>query len=344
MTVPVEPSEPATRRGTLDILLVEAELEQCWLIAECLDAPGREHIQIEFAHTIRDARAAVRQKKYNCVLMCHDLPDGRGIDLLEDLSEELLTTPVIGLAVRGSTADPTEYFRAGCIDFCYKHDVLDADKLRRGIAQAMSRFHRRAMGTVIARRQLGDAVIKSQEGLIALARTDRLMGICNRGVFDDYFPTHHAEAVGRQGYYALCMIDVDNFKKYNDRYGHAAGDEALRKVAKALASTLRENDFIARYGGEEIVVLLDEVNAENAASVGKRLCRLVREVDLPHEDNRPHGSVTVSIGIAVCGPGRSETTTEVLHRADVVLYRAKDSGRNAVIVDSADGGQRRLSA
>ena len=234
MTAPVDPSAPISRRGTLDILLVEAELQQCRLIAECLDAPGREHIRIEFAHTARDARAAVRRKKYNCVVVCHELPDGHGIDFLEDVGEELLTTPVIGLSSGRDTADPIEYFRAGCIDFFYKHDVLDADKLRRGIAQARSRFHRRAMGTVIARRQLGYAVIKSQEGLIALARTDRLMGICNRGVFDDYFSTHHAEAVGRQGHYALCMIDVDNFKKYNDRYGHAAGDVAVAGLPTRL--------------------------------------------------------------------------------------------------------------
>jgi diguanylate cyclase (GGDEF)-like protein len=286
----------------------------------------------------------VRRQKYNCVLVSHELPDGRGIDFIEDVSEELLTTPVIGLSSSRDTADPIEYLRAGCIDFFYTDDVLDADKLRRGLARAMSRFHRRAMGTVIARRQLGDAVIKSQEGLIALARTDRLMGICNRGVFDDYFSTHHAEAVGRQGTYALCMIDVDNFKKYNDRYGHADGDIALRKVAKALSSTLRENDFIARYGGEEIVVLLDEVNIESAEIVGERLRRLVRETDVAHHENQPHGVVTVSIGIAVCGPGRSESTTEVFRRADAALYRAKDSGRNAVIVDRVDGGHCRMSA
>ncbi len=344
MTASVDPLEPASRRGALDILLVEAEPEQCWLLAERLDAPGREHIQVEFAHSVKDARTAVRRKRYNCIIVCHEFGDGRGIDFLEDASEELLTTPVIGLASSRDNVDPLEYFRAGCTDFFFKHEIMDGDKLRRGIAHAMSRFHRRAMGTVIERRQLGDAVIKSQEGLIALARTDGLMGICNRGVFDDYFSTHHAEAVGRDGHYALCMIDVDNFKKYNDRYGHSAGDDVLRKVAGALAGTLRENDFIARYGGEEIVVLLDEINADNAASVGERLCRLVKAVDIAHEDNPPHGCVTVSIGVAVFRADRSETPTEVLKRADDALYRAKDSGRNTVIVDSVAGSERRLSA
>ncbi len=95
---------PASRRGTLDILLVEADPEQCRIVADCLDAPGREHIQIEFVHTVKDARAAVRRQKYNCVLVCHELPDGRGIDFLEEVGEELLTTPVIGLSASGDTA------------------------------------------------------------------------------------------------------------------------------------------------------------------------------------------------------------------------------------------------
>ncbi len=341
---PADPSGPARRRGTLDVLVIEGEADQCELIARCLEARGRENIRIEFVHTVKDALRAVRGNKYNCVLVSHELPDGRGIDLLEQLDDELLTTPVIGLASGTDTADAVEYIRAGCTDFFVKQDILDADKLRRGIAHAMASFHRRAMGIVIERRQLGDAVIKSQEGLIALARTDRLMGICNRAVFDDYFSTHHAEALGRQGQYALCMIDVDNFKKYNDHYGHAAGDEVLRTVARALAATLRENDFIARYGGEEIVALLDEINAKHSKSVAERLCRLVQAEGVPHEANAPHGCVTVSIGVAVFGADPSETTTDVLLRADKALYQAKAAGRNTVVVAASEPGAKRLSA
>ena len=237
-----------------------------------------------------------------------------------------------------------DYFRIGCTDFLLKREVLDADKLRRGVARAMARFHLRAMRTVIERRQLGDAVVKSQEGLIALARTDRLMGICNRGVFDDYFATQHAEAVGRHGSYALCMIDVDNFKKYNDTYGHAAGDEVLRVVARALRKTLRENDFIARYGGEEIVVLLDEVDLTNAASIGNRLRKLVSDKDVPHEGNDPHGRVTVSMGVAVFSAESCEAAADLIVRADQALYQAKDAGRNTVMVAGPASDQQKLSA
>ncbi len=326
------------------MLIVEGDPKLCAMIAKCLEARGREHIQIRFAHTIKEARAAIRGQKHNCVLVGHELPDGQGIDLIEELGEELLTTPVIGFAPDLQTTDPIEYFRAGCVDFFVIDEILDADNLRRAIAQTMARFHRRAMGTIIERRQLGDAVNKSQEGLIALARTDRLMGICNRAVFDDYFSTHHAEALGRQGQYALCMIDVDNFKKYNDHYGHAAGDDVLPNAGRVLAGTLREHDFIARYGGEEIVVLLDEIDAENARRVADRLRSLVQELDIRHRGNEPHRRVTVSIGVAVFGDDLSESPGGVLRRADEALYQAKANGRNTVVVAGSDPIEQRLSA
>jgi len=344
VTRSADQSGPSRRRGSLDVLIVEGDPNLCALIAKCLEARGREHIQIRFAHTIKEARAVIRGQKHNCVLVGHELPDGYGIDLIEELGEELLTTPVIGFAPDLQTTDPIEYFRAGCVDFFVIDEILDADNLRRAIAQTMARFHRRAMGTIIERRELGDAVNKSQEGLIALARTDRLMGICNRAVFDDYFMTHHAEAVGRQGKYALCMIDVDNFKKYNDRYGHTAGDDVLRRVGQVLAATLRENDFIARYGGEEIVVLLDEVDAEDARHIGNRLRKLIHALNITHKGNEPHERVTVSTGIAAFGADQAQSPAEVLDRADGALYQAKANGRNTVVVAGSDRIERRLSA
>ena len=90
---PADPSGPALRRGTLDVLVIEGDADQCALIAKCLEAPGREHIRIEFVHTVADGLRAVRANRYNCVLISQTLPDGRGIDLLEELDRELLTTP-----------------------------------------------------------------------------------------------------------------------------------------------------------------------------------------------------------------------------------------------------------
>ena len=329
------------RKGTLCVLAIEQDPAQCELIRDRLHAPGRETVEVTFAHSVKEASAIIGERKFNCILVAHQLPDGGGLDFLEKHDEELLTTPVIGLITVADSAVAVGYFRAGCIDVFIKEEVLSGDTLRRRIAAAMARFHSRAMATIIERRQLGDAVVKSQEGLIELARTDRLMGICNRGVFDDYYESYHADAVGRGGTYVLCMIDVDHFKAYNDGYGHPAGDEALRQVARLLTSSLREKDFIARYGGEELVALLDEGPPESVESVADRLRRLVFERGIPHKGSR-HGCVTVSIGVAMFSPESGGTTTSVLARADEALYRAKASGRNTFVV-AACGQERRIA-
>ncbi|MHC5023913.1 MAG: diguanylate cyclase [Planctomycetota bacterium] len=341
LTDPIDRSRAVKRQETLHVLAVEDDEPQRRLIQACLDAPGRESIEVTFADGVASAAPLIQQCKYSCVLLDHQLPDGTGLDILEDLESELLTTPVIALVARDDPRVAVQYFRAGCVDFFVKQDVLNADALRRRIAEAMARFHRRALATIIERRQIGNAIGESQEGLIALARTDRLLGICNRGVFEEFYPTYHAEMTQSRSPYAVCMIDVDQFKRYNDKYGHAAGDDALRRVARVVGSTLRDQDFIARYGGEELVVLLDRVDETTVEAVAERLRQLVFEEAIEHEGNRPFGRVTVSIGVALYEPDSELSTRELIERADAALYRAKAAGRNCVEVAEPMAPQRR---
>jgi diguanylate cyclase (GGDEF)-like protein len=320
------------RKRQLSVLVIEDDEAQFLLITKCLLAPGRESVEITRATTIEQAMSLIGENKFSCVLIDHQLADGTGLSVLEEREQELLTTPVIGLSANDDPAVALRYFRGGCVEFFIKHEVLSVDILRRGIAHAMARFQRRVMAAIIERRQLGHAINESQEGLIALARTDRLMGICNRAVLDEYLPEYHLEVIGKGGTYGLCMIDVDRFKAYNDHYGHQGGDEVLREVAQVLTSTLRENDFIARYGGEEIVVVLDDVNETAAESVANRLRKLVFDHNLPQEHNPPDNRVTVSLGVAVFDAQRhrGETVHSVLARADEAVYAAKAAGRNQV--------------
>ena len=326
------PTTGTTPRGraAMRILVIEGDRRQRRLIEKCLMVPGRETIDITFGSTVAQACELIQRSRYDCVILDHHLVDGAGHDILEESEEHLLTTPVIGLAEDASSEVILEYVRAGCADFLLKGDVFRADVLRRRIAATMSRFQRRAMATIIDRRQLGDAIVESQERLISLARVDHLMGICNRAVFDDFHPSFHEEVTQRGGSYAVGMIDVDCFKDYNDGFGHAAGDEVLRRVATAIAASLRENDFVARYGGEEIVVLLDEVDRAEAMRVGERLRQSIYDENIPHAGSRPHGRVTVSIGLSIFDAPDFAPARLLLLRADEALYRAKESGRNCV--------------
>jgi diguanylate cyclase (GGDEF)-like protein len=131
--------------------------------------------------------------------------------------------------------------------------------------------------------------------------------------------------------FALAMCDIDNFKKYNDQYGHGKGDEALRTVARTMAERCRAGDEVYRYGGEEFVVVMPATSAGLAAVGMERLRRAVERVGVPHEGNPPHNVLTFSSGVALVPAGTETSTAEALQRADEALYEAKRSGRNRII-------------
>lgn len=168
---------------------------------------------------------------------------------------------------------------------------------------------------------------RTNEVLERLAITDGLTGLYNHRHFQECWQraTDRAE---REGYPAsLLMIDLDHFKDYNDRYGHTAGDEALREVANALRSSLRNNDFAFRYGGEELTVILPACESAAAARVGEKIRQVLRA--LPRSAERPR-PLTVSIGVASF-PADGASPREVLDRADAALYVAKLEGRDRVV-------------
>jgi len=126
--------------------------------------------------------------------------------------------------------------------------------------------------------------------------------------------------------FAVLMVDVDHFKKYNDAFGHLAGDEVLVTVAKALREQTREVDFVARYGGEEFLVILPEGDLQEGTRVAERIRGAVRAAKLPGRH------VTVSIGVAVTSGPKDHADT-LLRRADDAMYIAKDRGRDQVAID-----------
>ena len=164
------------------------------------------------------------------------------------------------------------------------------------------------------------------------ASTDALTGLHNRGWLDDAFDREVKRSERDELPLALIMIDVDNFKSYNDEYGHLAGDQVLITVANAIRTPLRPNDLVARFGGEEFAVLLPETTVDNAKIIAERLRERVSEADPGSIDNRGLPKVTISLGIAGRQPGYS--LDMMIAAADVAMYHAKRSGRNRVEVAS----------
>lgn len=170
------------------------------------------------------------------------------------------------------------------------------------------------------------ALAQANRELERLYLTDTLTGLPNRRHFDRLLEHNLDSAARYREPFALLILDLDRFKEINDRRGHAVGDEALQQVAGALQDGVRAADFVARWGGEEFVVLAPKTDAAGAAELAERLRqRLARKTagsSLP--------GITASIGVAVCQPG--ESADALFRRADRALYRAKEQGRNRVVM------------
>ena len=162
-----------------------------------------------------------------------------------------------------------------------------------------------------------------------LSNADPLTGLFNRRFFDDYFSSEISRAARFQGRMSVAMIDVDWFKQFNDRFGHAAGDVALRKVARALQLAVRRSDLVARYGGEEFVVLLRETDPGQALDRVEQIRQAVQSEVHQIGDARPV-HITVSAGVA-SWPQDGSTVGDLVAAADRRLFEAKDAGRNRVI-------------
>jgi diguanylate cyclase (GGDEF)-like protein/PAS domain S-box-containing protein len=166
----------------------------------------------------------------------------------------------------------------------------------------------------------------AQQVLEQLATRDGLTGLANRRCFDDTLRGEWQRALRQKTPLSLLMVDVDNFKLFNDTHGHLGGDECLKRIASTVASEMRANDLVARYGGEEFAVILPNQALKGAAIVAERVRRRVEL--LKGSDAAKH--VTVSIGAATALASNSNTAAELVATADAALYRAKHMGRNRI--------------
>jgi diguanylate cyclase (GGDEF)-like protein len=166
-----------------------------------------------------------------------------------------------------------------------------------------------------------------------LVELDPLTGAKNRRVFDEHLARLWQQAVQDRRPLAVLLIDVDHFKAFNDRYGHQAGDQALRRVAQALKALVhRPLDVVTRYGGEEFAALIYDVNAAQAEQLAEQMRRAITDLGIEHRASRTCATVSVSVGVAAIEPGLSRKPRGATQLADEALYEAKLRGRNSVVV------------
>lgn len=175
---------------------------------------------------------------------------------------------------------------------------------------------------------------KLEDQLLAMAMTDGLTGLSNRRAFDAELERQWSRVLAESSQFSLVLLDIDHFKKFNDEYGHLAGDDCLRVVGAAVKSAVRGGDVVARYGGEEIAIILPSTDSQEAVIVAEAVRNAIENLGIEHGGNPEGGNkVTASFGVATAlarAGGAIRMPESLLLSADKALYMAKSEGRNCV--------------
>lgn len=254
----------------------------------------------------------IDKKMPDLILLDIMMPEMDGYEVCKRLKSNAATRdiPVIFLTAKSEEGDESGGLELGAIDYITKP------------------FNPK----IVRLRVENHLELKRQRDVLAkLADIDGLTCIANRRAFDEYLEKEWLRSQRSKKPLSILMIDVDFFKRYNDLYGHLAGDDCLKTIAGTLEKTLaRPADIAARYGGEEFACILPETSEEGAIHTARNILEAVRALKIPHAGSDVFEFVTVSIGTAVFMPDNSARPSALIKAADNALYTAKAEGRNRV--------------
>jgi len=298
------------------ILLVEDDPGHQHLISGSLTSAQR-HVELEVVATGREAVHAMQNRLFDCVLLDFNLPDYRADRLLPILAKDEHSPPVVVISSSRDQDTAVKSMRNGSVDFLPKMEALDADKLWHCVDAALG-AHRKAQTD---RRKTE----RRMKQLARLAEQDPLTGLANRRHLDRLFEKRRITR-DRRGYVSIIMLDLDHFKRINDRHGHDCGDRVLRAVADVLRDCAGAKDVACRYGGEEFVIIRPGTSLAAGVHWAEVLRKKVAGLQTRFGERRV--PVTVSIGIVSCAS--ASLNREVISQADQAMYLAKQRGRNVV--------------
>tara|TARA_R110001606_G_scaffold267822_4_gene416593 strand:- start:376 stop:1173 length:798 start_codon:yes stop_codon:yes gene_type:complete len=240
------------------------------------------------------------------------MPEMDGFETMSRLRHDVRTSaiPVIFITALNDSSHEEKALLMGASDYIQK-------PLHTNIVQARVRLHLQ--------------LVKQRKMLERLANIDPLTSLANRRKYQDVLQYEWQKAITDQACISLLVIDIDNFKQFNDCYGHATGDKVLQQVATVLANQVLDKGLVARYGGEEFVVLLPRHSQEESLEVARRCMQDVETLNLKYSHEDFSGKVTVSVGGTTKTPSLSCCSDDFFKAADDMLGLAKKSGKNKIL-------------
>jgi len=315
------------------VLLVDDQLMIGETVRRAL--ANEPHIVFHFCSDPGAAVATAERIAPTVILQDLVMPGIEGLTLLREYRalEATRNTPIIVLSTREDPITKRDAFAMGANDYIVKlPDKIELIARIRYHSQAyLSRRQRDAAYRALheSQRQLMAANIE----LLRLSNMDGLTGLNNRRRFDEYASTEWRRALRERATFGLLLIDVDQFKPYNDANGHLAGDELLRRIGETIRNCCRRpEDLPARYGGDEFAVVLPGVQVNALETIGERLRKAVQDLEREHGSSYAARYVTLSVGGAVTVPTAEDGLHDLIAVADRNLYEAKAKGRNKSIV------------
>jgi diguanylate cyclase (GGDEF)-like protein len=296
------------------LLIVDDAMENIQILNHVL---GGEH-EVLFAMNGERALELAHQHQPDLILLDAVMPGMDGYQVCAALraASDVRDIPIIFVTALTTPEDETRALEAGAVDFITKPFNV-------AVVRARVRTH------LTLKRQ--------SDAMREMTLTDALTGIANRRSFDDAIGNEWRRCARAAAPLSVIMIDIDHFKRYNDAYGHQAGDTCLKQVADTMLQCAgRSPDLLARYGGEEFVILLPQVDAAGAQTVAERILESVRALAIPHRMSSASDTVTVSLGVATLMPGQVGDPDALVRCADNALYQAKKDGRNRFCVGNCD--------
>lgn len=300
-------------RGKPQILVVDDDPVVRDIVVESLLAAGYEvDICGEGIEALR--KNAVRP--YDLIITDMRLPGLDGLNLIKRLKAKKSDTDVLVITGYGTIENAVECMKTGALDYLIK--PFTVDQIQVAVRKALD--HRE-----LRRRALEREFYKE------LSYLDPLTGIHNRRYFDEAISAEIKKAARHNLSLVLLMIDIDDFKQYNDINGHQKGDSALSKLGQVLKSTCRAYDIVCRYGGEEFAIIFPGASPDYASELAVRVMNDVCCTEFENAETLPQGRLTVSIGVA-CFPENAGNPRDLIRVADMALYRAKKLGKNNMVI------------